>query len=118
MVLRCGTALIAALALASPASAADLALSITGAGAVGQVRVMVSAQREQPLAAMVLTPQGGKVGVTLSHLPVGGYTVAAFQDVNGNQQLDSNLFGLPQEPVAQIAVQLGDKGLSVAVVLR
>lgn len=136
MNIRCGAALIAALAMASPAAAADLALSINGAGAVGQLRVMVFrdsnsfARREQAFAALVLTPQNGLAGATLSGLPPGTYAVAAYQDVNGNQQLDSNLFGIPQEPVGfsnaptgsplfgQAAVTMGESGISVDLTVR
>lgn len=39
---------------------------------------------------------------TLIHhcdLPEGDYVVSVFQDVNGNGKLDTNIFGIPKEPV-------------------
>ncbi|MFN7707663.1 MAG: DUF2141 domain-containing protein [Sphingobacteriia bacterium] len=44
-------------------------------------------------------PCGGQQ--TLHHfanLPAGSYALAAFQDLNGNGELDTNLFGVPTEP--------------------
>lgn len=32
------------------------------------------------------------------HVRAGRYTVGCFQDVNGNHQLDTNIFGIPTEP--------------------
>lgn len=33
-------------------------------------------------------------------LPEGDYLIAVFQDLNGNKELDTKLFGIPNEPVA------------------
>jgi len=35
---------------------------------------------------------------TFSDLPAGDYAIAVFQDVNGNDQLDKGMFGIPKEP--------------------
>ena len=37
---------------------------------------------------------------TISDLPPGTYAIAIFQDVNNNNVLDKNLFGIPKEPYA------------------
>lgn len=34
-----------------------------------------------------------------AELPEGDYVVSAFQDVNGNQELDTKAFGIPAEPL-------------------
>jgi uncharacterized protein (DUF2141 family) len=41
--------------------------------------------------------QAANVKVTFD-LPQGEYAVAIYQDNNNNQRLDTNLFGVPQEP--------------------
>ncbi len=38
------------------------------------------------------------VTVTLNDLPAGEYAVMLYQDSNGNEDLDSNLLGIPTEP--------------------
>ena len=40
----------------------------------------------------------GKTNVTFSGLKPGQYGVALFQDINGNEELDRNLLGAPNEP--------------------
>ncbi|MCR6629512.1 MAG: DUF2141 domain-containing protein [Magnetospirillum sp.] len=86
---------------AAPAAAAELSLALTGAAPAGKVWIQVFgepgafARRENPAAALILPPSAGAV---LAGLPPGRYAVAAFQDVNGNGRLDTNLFGQPVEP--------------------
>ncbi len=41
--------------------------------------------------------QANQLKVTFD-LPQGDYAVAVYQDNNNNQQLDTNMFGVPQEP--------------------
>jgi uncharacterized protein (DUF2141 family) len=36
--------------------------------------------------------------LTFSKLPEGEYAIVAYQDVNGNERLDSNFIGMPIEP--------------------
>jgi uncharacterized protein (DUF2141 family) len=44
---------------------------------------------------------GGKsVTLVFKNVPAGRYALSGFHDRNGNAQLDRNLVGLPQEPVA------------------
>jgi len=42
--------------------------------------------------------QKGEVTVRFKDLPYDTYTIAIFHDVNGNGELDTNLFGVPKEP--------------------
>jgi len=42
----------------------------------------------------------GNAKVIISNVPSGTYAVAIFHDENSNNQLDTNFFGIPKEPVA------------------
>lgn len=42
----------------------------------------------------------GAQSVELTDLPYGDYAVALFHDLNGNNELDLNWVGIPQEPYA------------------
>lgn len=87
-----------------PAGAADLTLLLTGATGTGTVRAMVFTDAEgfagqtHPVAALAVVPRDNRVRVSIADLPAGPYAVAAYQDVNGNQQLDRNWLGAPSEP--------------------
>lgn len=122
--------------VAPAAVAADLTLVFTGAGPEGAVRAMVFddpvafAERQRPRAAVVLPVEGGGARATLSGLPAGRYAVAVFQDVNGDQTLDTSWLGVPVEPYGfsggewsspgfdQAAFPLTSEGGTVAVRLR
>ena len=41
---------------------------------------------------------GDSVALTFTGLDTGDYAIAAFQDINGNGELDTNLLGMPREP--------------------
>lgn len=45
-------------------------------------------------------PVDGKASCIFSDLTAGVYAVAVFQDLNGNDVVDRNFFGIPQEPWA------------------
>ena len=47
---------------------------------------------------IALVEKIGTLAVTFPNLPHGDYSVAVYHDVNGNQKLDTNLFGVPTEP--------------------
>ena len=38
--------------------------------------------------------------VKINDVPAGTYAIAVFHDENGNNELDTNMFGVPKEPVA------------------
>jgi len=86
------------------APAGELTVTITGAGAEGEIRVMVFGDAagferlEHPVAAFALPPRDGRITQRLSGLAPGLYAVAAFQDVNGDLKLDKSFFGVPTEP--------------------
>lgn len=47
---------------------------------------------------MTITAQAPSAYAVFSGLPAGEYTLAAYQDINGNKKLDSNFIGIPKEP--------------------
>ena len=47
---------------------------------------------------IALVEKIGALDLTFPNLPYGEYSVAVYHDVNGNQKLDTNLFGVPTEP--------------------
>ncbi len=48
---------------------------------------------------IALVEKTGELTVVFSNLPFGNdYSVAVYHDVNGNEQLNTNLFGVPTEP--------------------
>jgi uncharacterized protein (DUF2141 family) len=127
------------MALAGIAQAADLTVTITAPAPTGEVRAMLFKDatsfdhRQDPVAAIALAPHDGKISTTISGLPPGIYAVAAFQDLNGNERLDTNLFGAPTEPYGfsndaagamgppgfdKAAVTVGDSDLAITVHLR
>ena len=55
-------------------------------------------QRDHPFRAADQQVLDGACRWHVPDLPVGEYAVAAFQDQNGNGQLDTGLFGIPLEP--------------------
>lgn len=42
----------------------------------------------------------GNNRIEIKDLPEGNYAVAIFHDSNGNKNLDTNMFGIPKEPIA------------------
>lgn len=57
-------------------------------------------QMEEGIRLAVVKSWAEHPSVSFTDLPSGRYVVAAFQDLNGNGQLDTNLLGRPTEPYA------------------
>ena len=102
------TLIIAALAglVSGQLSAADLTVEVRGIqSADGQVFVAVhgsEAKDEFPSGAGVVAglnepAQVGTMRFVVRDLAPGQYAVAAFHDENGNDELDTNLLGVPSE---------------------
>ena len=68
----------------------------------GEIRIAVfnSAETFTKKASHVMGVASLKesVSVTFDNIPVGEYAVMLFQDANGNEDLDTNLLGIPNEP--------------------
>ncbi|CAG0933239.1 hypothetical protein RHDC3_02494 [Rhodocyclaceae bacterium] len=92
---------------ASQASAETLTVSVTGLrGVKGTLFVTVWNDEARFLkdvrhaaARRVVPVSGPEMTVVVEGLPRGVYAVTAFQDENGNGELDRSFIGLPKEPV-------------------
>lgn len=92
---------IAALLFSLPATAATIDVHVTGtAGGKGNVNVAVC-DRERFLKQCAYTgtvpAREGETVVTIKNVPAGTWAVLAYQDENGNGELDRNLIGIPSE---------------------
>src|SRR5579862_8190043 len=98
---------LASFALAGPASAARIIVTIDGLhSAQGNVFVGLYASPTKFLVgnqtdAMKRVPASpSPITVTFDNLPPGTYAVGAYHDENANNHLDTNLLGLPIEGYA------------------
>jgi uncharacterized protein (DUF2141 family) len=69
----------------------------------GQIYVVVYSnendyEKENPFISFILEPLNNTIAHNLI-LPNGEYVVSLFQDVNFNGKLDTNIFGIPKEPI-------------------
>ena len=107
-----GLALMA-MVTATPVSAADLNVTLTTGGSSGKIWLglcrdaasfdhmnddLTDRSPPQPLEIRTLVPENGIARTSFTGLPPGRYALSAFQDVNGNGELDENLLGVPTEP--------------------
>lgn len=98
------TAILAAFLFPAIASAADLVVEIDAVrNEQGQIRAALydDAGRflkpDGQVAAVAARPVAGSMTVRFTNLVPGTYAVALYHDENGNEKLDSNLIGIPQE---------------------
>jgi len=54
---------------------------------------------DRAIARVKSTPGGKKATCVFSNVKEGRYAVALWQDVDGDQKLDTNFLGIPREPV-------------------
>jgi uncharacterized protein (DUF2141 family) len=76
-------------------------------------------KNEKTFAQFILQPENSGLKYSLD-LPEGEYVVSAYQDKNGDEELNSGLFGIPSEPVGMTNYSLrgapgGFKKLKVSV---
>jgi uncharacterized protein (DUF2141 family) len=93
--------LSAALLLAAGgASAATVEVRVSGVSEKGSVKVAVC-DRERFLKQCAFSAsapaQAGETTVLVKGVPAGTWAVLAYQDENGNGELDRNLIGMPKE---------------------
>jgi len=55
------------------------------------------ADKKRQRFGTTVRPRNRGAAVVFNNVPPGKYAVAFFQDLNGNQKLDTNLFGVPKE---------------------
>ncbi|MBJ6727237.1 DUF2141 domain-containing protein [Geomesophilobacter sediminis] len=107
--LKRGSVVLLVLALCSIAAAAaaeSLTVRVSGFKKLtGTVYVMLwrdaasfPTHPEKAVATRQAPVSGDSVQVTFASLPAGTYAAAAFQDLNGNGELDRSLLGWPVEP--------------------
>jgi uncharacterized protein (DUF2141 family) len=126
--------------IAGPASAARIVVTIDGVHSnQGNVFVGLYAgpakflQGNQSDAQRKVRASTGPITVAFDNLPPGTYAVGAFHDENGNDHLDTNFLGLPEEGYAlsngvravmakptfqQAAFTVGDQGAALALHIR
>lgn len=85
------------------AQAADLTLKLSNVvGSEGTVRIAVYANeadyRKKSVRAIKQAASGPRMTIVVKDLPEGEYAVTLFQDLDGNEKLDTNLLGIPKEP--------------------
>ena len=93
---------LATLLAGDGALAGDVSVIITGVrDAGGEIRVAACEDEEflRPdcFRSAAIPAQAGTVELTLHDVPPGTYALQAFHDVDGNGEIDTNLFGVPRE---------------------
>ncbi len=85
----------------------NLSLTIDGvSSADGNINVALYTSQETFLKFDKVFDKGsakavkGKTVLKINGVPPGTYAIAVFHDENGNNELDTNMFGVPKEPVA------------------
>jgi uncharacterized protein (DUF2141 family) len=94
------------IAQAQPAPKGDLKVVFTGLTSnVGYVRVALvntkagyEDEENYGFRLAEVKVKDLKAEYTFSHIPLGTYSVKAFHDLDGDEQIDKNLFGIPLEP--------------------
>jgi uncharacterized protein (DUF2141 family) len=86
---------------ATAAMAATVEVRVSGVTAKGNVKVAVC-DRERFLKQCAWSAsapaQAGETTVVVKGVPTGTWAVLAYQDENGNNELDRNFVGMPKEP--------------------
>lgn len=85
----------------SAASAATIEVRVAGVSAKGKVNVAVCDKErflKQCAYSASAPAQAGETTVSVKGVPSGTWAVLAYQDENGNGELDRNLIGIPKEP--------------------
>jgi uncharacterized protein (DUF2141 family) len=131
-------ALVLSTLLSLPVFAADLVVEVEGLrGDKGVVSVGLFDKAEnfpKQFTTGLRTPADKPVvEVVFRDLPPGRYAVSAYQDENGNLELDRGLFGIPKEPYGfsrdargtagppefrDARFDLGDEGARIRIKLR
>lgn len=93
-----------AMVSATVASAADVTIEIKNVeSSEGQINVAVydneaGLNEGSSYRAIRQAAVEGTMEIVFKDMPAGEYGVMLYQDLNGNEKLDSNLLGIPKEP--------------------
>jgi uncharacterized protein (DUF2141 family) len=100
---------LATLQALSVSHAGDLSIKVNNVADNGKITIAVfddeaSFNNPESLTAryhsvLSIAANMGFVSVVLENLPPGKYAIIAFQDVNKNDDLDTNIVGYPIEPI-------------------
>ncbi len=94
----------ALLTAAAPAVAADLTLNVSNiASTDGSMMIAVydskkGFDKKSTYRAINRRVEQAEMRVVLADMPAGEYAVMLFQDLDGNEKLDTNMLGIPKEP--------------------
>ncbi|MEZ5739928.1 MAG: DUF2141 domain-containing protein [Burkholderiaceae bacterium] len=88
---------------ALPAVSATLTVEITGVTqTAGKMMIAVydseASFRQQAVRQRIEAPVKGTMRIAFDGLPAGPYAITLFQDLNGDGELNTKLFGIPAEP--------------------
>ena len=86
---------------AATAQAGTVEVRVAGVTAKGTVKVAVCDKErflKQCAYSASAPAQAGETLVLVKGIPAGTWAVLAYQDENGNGELDRNLIGIPKEP--------------------
>ena len=94
---------VAAQAPAQASGRGRLVIHVQGVVPGGMLRLGVYDRKgypedKDPVAFADVPAKAGTTLVTLNDIPPGEYGVMVYQDVNGNDRVDSNFLGIPKEP--------------------
>lgn len=81
-------------------AAVTVEVRVSGVTAKGTVNVAVCDRErflKQCAYSATAPAQAGETVVTLKDVPAGNWAVLAYQDENGNKELDRNFIGIPKE---------------------
>ncbi len=94
----------ALLTAAAPAVAADLTLNVSNIESTdGSMMIAVydskkGFDKKSTYRAINRRVEQAEMRVVLADMPAGEYAVMLFQDLDGNEKLDTNMLGIPKEP--------------------
>ena len=96
-------ATVLVLGSATPTPAETLRLSVETKSDTGHIRAAIytspdAFEQDDMLIGVTGPAKPGVTQLDINGLEPGIYGVAVFQDLNGNEKLDRNLFGAPTEP--------------------
>ena len=91
--------------LAEPAAPSSIRFDFQAGAETGKIMVAVYNSAESydggaPVRAAEVDVAAGQHQAMFENLPAGDYAMKAFHDVNGNGRMDTNPFGMPNEPFA------------------
>ena len=94
---------LSSLLVANQTFAAELLIKVTGiTNAEGNMQIALfnneASFSDSPYEAMSVPVTDVNMQVQISDLAAGEYAIMLFQDLDSNEELDTNLLGIPREP--------------------